>query len=109
MNFDQYQSKAAEFAQYADHDYPFLALAEETGEFLGIIAKTKRGDDLLKRYGTPEGVRQAVKKEAGDILWQLSQCLKELGISMQEVAVLNIEKLEDRKARNVIKGAGDDR
>lgn len=109
MNFDQYQEKAAEFAAYTNEEYPLLGLAEETGEFLGIFAKITRGDDVVSRYGSVEALRDAVKKEAGDILWQLSQCLREADISMQEVAELNLSKLEDRKARGVIKGAGDDR
>lgn len=48
-------------------------------------------------------------KEAGDILWQLSQCLKEMNISMQEVAEMNLKKLEDRQQRGVLKGSGDNR
>jgi len=109
MNFDQYQKKASEFAVYDEQDYPFYALAEETGEFLGLMAKFKRGDDLAARFGSVEGFYEALKKEAGDILWQLSQALCELGIPMQEVAETNIKKLEDRMNRGVIKGHGDDR
>lgn len=109
MNFDQYQKKAREFAVYDGKDYPFYALVEETGEFLGLLAKLKRGDDLVSRFGRGETFREALKKEAGDILWQLSQALCELGIPMQEVAETNIKKLEDRMNRGVIKGHGDDR
>lgn len=109
MNFDQYQEKATAFAEYESDAYPFFALPEETGEFLGLVAKAERGDDLVKRYGSIDAYREKLIKEAGDILWQLSQCLKELGISMQEVAETNLTKLADRQARGVIKGVGDDR
>lgn len=109
MNFDEYQKKATEFAQYEETEYPFLALSEEVGEFLGIFAKAYRGDDLLGRYGCKEKLREAVLKEAGDILWQLSQTLKEVNLSLQDAAELNLQKLEDRLARGVIKGAGDNR
>lgn len=109
MNFDQYQLEATKFAEYWSNTYPFFALPEETGEFLGLVAKAERGDDLVKRYGSLKVYREKLVKEAGDILWQLSQCLKELGISMQEVAETNLAKLADRQARGVIKGEGDDR
>lgn len=109
MNFDQYQKRARGFAVYEEQDYPFYALAEETGEFLGLMAKFKRGDDMVARFGSVEGFYEALTKEAGDILWQLSQALSELDISMQEAAELNIKKLEDRMNRGVIKGSGDNR
>lgn len=109
MNFDEYQEEAFEFAQYESEYYPFFGLAEEVGEFLGLAAKEERGDDLLKRFGSKEAVTEAFKKEAGDVLWQLSQCLNELGMSLQEVAEMNLYKLRDRMSRGVIKGAGSDR
>ena len=52
---------------------------------------------------------EAIKKEAGDVLWQLSQCLREYGMSMQEVAEMNLKKLEDRQQRGVLRGFGDNR
>lgn len=109
MNFIEYQTAAKEFAQYDEELYPFLGLAEEVGEFLSFAAKASRGDDLSKRYENEEALKSAVLKEAGDVLWQLSQCLEEMGLSMQEAAELNIRKLNDRKQRGVIKGSGDDR
>lgn len=109
MNFKEYQVKAGTFAAYDEDSYPFLALAEEVGEFLGIFAKLQRGDDLVKRFGSPEAVVDAVKKEAGDVLWQLQECLSVVDIDLQEVAEMNIQKLTDRQARGVIRGSGDDR
>lgn len=109
MDFNQYQEKATAFAEYESDAYPFFALPEETGEFLGLIAKAERGDDIVERYGSIAAYREKLVKEAGDILWQLSQCLREVGISMQEVAEMNIAKLTDRAARGVIKGVGDNR
>lgn len=109
MNFAEYQLRAREFALYEQDYYPLIALAEETGEFLGLFAKVARGDDMEKLFGTPEKCREKILKEAGDVLWQLSQCLAEIGLSMQDAAELNIQKLEDRKQRGVIQGRGDDR
>jgi NTP pyrophosphatase (non-canonical NTP hydrolase) len=50
-----------------------------------------------------------VEKEAGDVLWQLSQVVRDCGITLEEVAVTNIEKLALRKAKGTLKGSGDDR
>jgi len=109
MRFAEYQEQAHPFAEYKHDEYPFLGLAEETGEFLGIAAKIARGDDLAARFGSQEAVVQKALKEAGDVLWMLSECLTQMGLSLEDAAKLNIEKLTDRKARNVIKGSGDDR
>jgi NTP pyrophosphatase (non-canonical NTP hydrolase) len=109
MNFGEYQEKAREFALYEDESYPFLALAEEVGEFLSVPAKMLRGDDILKRFGTEEAIRQHVLKEAGDVLWMLAACLGELDLNLQDAAELNLTKLTDRKARGVLQGNGDNR
>lgn len=109
MNLKDYREQALQFAEYEDEHYPFVALAEETGEFLGIFAKTLRGDDLERRFGTRDALREAVLKEAGDVLWQLTNALNEVGLTIEEAAELNIKKLTDRKNRGVIKGHGDDR
>ena len=109
MNFSAYQEQAKEFALYLDESYPFLGLAEEVGEFLSVPAKMLRGDDITKRFATEEEARLHVLKEAGDVLWMLSACLNELDLSLQDAAELNIKKLQDRKARNVLQGNGDNR
>ncbi len=109
MNLDQYQEAAHEFAAYEEDEYPFFGLAEEVGELLGLIAKSYRGDDLVARYGSRDAVREQVMKEAGDVLWQLSECMHSLGISLADVAIMNIQKLQERASRGVIKGSGNDR
>lgn len=109
MNFNEYQQRAAQFAEYHGECYPFLGLAEETGEFLGIAAKIERGDNMVERYGSREALIEKAIKEAGDVLWMLSECLTAMGLSLEAVAEANLDKLLDRKARGVIKGSGDNR
>lgn len=109
MDLQQYRIQAIKFAEYEDELYPVVALAEETGEFCGLFAKALRGDDLEKRFGSPEKFKEFLLKEAGDVLWQLTLALHEVGLSIEEAAALNIKKLIDRKNRGVIKGSGDDR
>jgi NTP pyrophosphatase (non-canonical NTP hydrolase) len=51
----------------------------------------------------------ALKKEAGDILWQLSGLCSVMGWRLEDIAQQNLDKLADRKSRQVIDGSGDNR
>ncbi len=84
--------------------YPALALGEEAGEVLGKIAKfvRKSSDDEAE-------LRELVKKELGDVLYQVSQLAYEFDLSLRDIAEGNVEKLTDRKERGVIVGTGDNR
>lgn len=109
MTFLDYQRQAATFATYpAGSMYPFLGLAEEAGEVAGKVAKRlrKHGDDGV--FQDPE-LKAAVSKELGDVLWMAAACAASFGLSLDDVARENIDKLMDRKARGVIIGEGDDR
>ena len=101
MYMNQYQQKAHEYAAYDDEIYPWLALAEEAGEVLGKLAKSKRGDNPLNR--------EDVGKELGDLLWQLQECAGQLNYSLDEIATMNLLKLWDRQDRGKIAGSGDNR
>ena len=115
-DFNLYQKKAHETANYpsgtigkeayaVDYIYPALGLAEEAGEVAGKFAKTVRDNNGV----IDEESKTAIKKELGDVLWFVAECCTVLGIQMSDVASLNIKKLEDRKARGVISGSGDNR
>jgi len=47
--------------------------------------------------------------EGGDVLWYLSQLFKVLHIDFEDAARRNLDKLEDRMDRGVIRGKGDRR
>jgi NTP pyrophosphatase (non-canonical NTP hydrolase) len=88
----------------------FLAIAEEAGEVVGKYQKYLRGD--FSQNETKSGhyvMRDAVKKELGDLLCYLSVTAYELGMTLEEVAEANRQKLRDRKERGVLFGSGDDR
>lgn len=103
LNFQSYQQQATAFATYGNLNYPYFALVEEVGEFCGKIAKNMRGDR------SAEETKALMRKEAGDILWNLSEICTLNGWSLQDIAAENIKKLTDRAARDVIKGSGDER
>jgi NTP pyrophosphatase (non-canonical NTP hydrolase) len=85
--------------------YPTLGLLNEAGEFAGKIKKILR--DKNGKIDAAE-VRR-LKGELGDVLWYFTQICSELGLTLEEVAESNLEKLFDRKSRGVIKGEGDER
>ena len=109
MNFDEYQKESRKTAIYPGKDnnliYPVLGLAGETGE---VVEKVKK---LIRDKGgkIDEEFKQGIKKELGDVLWYLTQICTELGLSLDDVAKTNLEKLFSRLERNKIHGSGDER
>lgn len=61
---------------------------------------------VIPRY---RSLDEQLRKEAGDILWQLSGLCKVMGWSLEDVAQENLDKLASRQARGVIDGNGDNR
>ena len=53
--------------------------------------------------------RGKIARELGDVLWYLSNVAHEIGITLDTVALANLEKLKSRKDRSKIKGSGDER
>jgi NTP pyrophosphatase (non-canonical NTP hydrolase) len=88
--------------------YPVLALCEEAGEVAGKYAKFIRKLDNSAK-GDGDKLRSAVVDELGDVLYNLSEIARQIGVPLQQVLDRNVEKLTDRKARNVIVGDGDNR
>jgi NTP pyrophosphatase (non-canonical NTP hydrolase) len=113
MNLNEYQEAALKTAVYPRDPvgilYPFLGLASEAGEVCGKMSKILRGDFK----GSTEAQRSAHTKlivsELGDVLWMLSACAREVGVSLEDVAQANIAKLAERANRGVLKGSGDNR
>jgi NTP pyrophosphatase (non-canonical NTP hydrolase) len=109
MDFSEYQQKARHTAAYPVIGepviYPTLGLANEAGEVAGKIKKIFRD----KAGVITESDRLALGAELGDVLWYLAQVATELGLSLEDIAIRNIAKLQDRRARGTIGGEGDDR
>lgn len=102
FNFNTYQEQCHKTAAYGDRVmYPVLALAEEAGEVVGKFAKAlRKGVEVDK---------EAVKKELGDVLWNVAEICTVLGIHLEDVAIGNVDKLQDRVERGVVIGEGDNR
>tara|TARA_Y100000593_G_scaffold1406_1_gene2855 strand:+ start:3880 stop:4182 length:303 start_codon:yes stop_codon:yes gene_type:complete len=100
MTFDEYQVKAKQTAIY-DHPviYPTLGLCGESGEVAEKVKKHLRDGTSLDE----------LKKELGDVLWYLASIASDLNISLNDIALTNVEKLQSRMERGKIQGSGDNR
>ena len=109
MNFQEYQESARKTAIYPQLGnnlwYPALGLCGEAGEVAEKIKKLHRDSNGVVSYDK----RLEIKKELGDVLWYISNLASELGLSLEEVAELNIQKLHDRQSNNKLHGSGDNR
>lgn len=109
MNLKEYQEKSRVTAKYPDagsnYIYPTLGLSGEAGEVAEKIKKVIRD----KGGEINDETRSEIKKELGDVLWYVSQLATELGLSLDDVATSNIQKLYDRMERGVLQGNGDNR
>lgn len=109
MEFNEYQEKSRKTALYPNKDnnfiYPTLGLCGEAGEVAEKIKKVIR--DEGGKISAEK--KQELVKELGDVLWYVSQIATELGLSLDEIANTNIEKLYSRLERNKLHGSGDNR
>ena len=109
MNFKEYQEKSRETAVYPDLGdnfiYPTLGLTSEAGEVASKVKKVMRDENGV----ISEEKKQELSKELGDVLWYVSQLASEFKLSLDDVANLNIEKLQSRKQRDKLQGSGDNR
>jgi len=110
MHLADYQAKAIKTYK-VDENEPLkyrlarltLGICGESGEFAEKIKKVLRGDKELGEV-VPE-----LEKELGDVLWYCAAISYELTTHLDRIAALNLEKLDSRDRRGVIKGSGDAR
>lgn len=109
MTFNEYQKLIGGFAKYPNIGnnitYPALGLCGEAGEVAEKIKKVIRDKEGVVDSDT----RDALAKEIGDVLWYAARLSAELGLTFDDVAQGNIDKLNARLARGTINGSGDNR
>lgn len=121
MELNDYQQKAMTTCMPSSQNFSYmmLNLVGEVGEFASKVAKhIRKGhysimssniangrniDDLAD----PTEALEELKKEVGDVLWQLSGLCTVMGWSLEEVAQQNLDKLAARKVAGTIDGNGD--
>lgn len=131
-SLDEYQRIAGQSAIYPGNGsalglaYVALKLNGEAGEFAEHVGKAMRDDGLIKPI-SEDGLEQlqapsafysgeltperhtALLKELGDQLWYIQAAARELGVTLSQVALMNLNKLCDRGERDKLRGSGDER
>lgn len=110
MDINDYQQRTADTAFYPDSGtgndnaitYTILGAVGEAGELANAWKKALRDKD-------PVIAKEKLRYELGDVFWYVSQLATELGMTLEEVAQTNLDKLRDRQARGRLGGSGDKR
>jgi NTP pyrophosphatase (non-canonical NTP hydrolase) len=82
--------------------------------YLGLCITGEAGEiaeKLKKAYRDEERVtdKLVLAMELGDVLFYVTRMAHALGYSLEDVAKILVEKLNDRKTRGVLRGQGDER
>ncbi|MCB9520811.1 MAG: nucleoside triphosphate pyrophosphohydrolase family protein [Myxococcales bacterium] len=93
MDFATYQALAARTARHENSALDrltngALGLGGEGGEVVELVKKHRYHGHVLDTA--------ALSKELGDVLWYLSELCSASGLSLDDVAEQNIQKLRDR-------------
>lgn len=114
MNIQDYSDQAISTDTFAADQtnidsHSFLekafGLSGEAGEFAEKLKKILRDKDGQ----ATEQDRIEMAKELGDVLWYVNALSLRLGLSLEEVAQMNLDKVLSRQARGVTHGSGDNR
>lgn len=110
MELNEYQEQASNTAIYPNKGeilglvYTALGLGE-AGEVQNKVKKILRDDNGI----LTETKKLEIAKELGGNLWYISQCAKELGLTLDEIGKINLTELSSRKERGTLQGSGDER
>ena len=110
MNFNDYQKQALKTIISTDDELKdrlhwVLGINGEAGE---IAEKAKK--IIRDKQGVMNDLdREDFGKEIGDVLWYLAVFANHLGLSLEDVAQANLEKLASRQKRGKLTGSGDNR
>lgn len=113
MNFNEYQEFCKSVAVYPkvgrgstpEVVYCILGMNGEAGEAADHVKKVLRDD-----HGTiTEDRRQAILREAGDVLWYVAMLAYELQVSLEDLAKANVLKLSQRQSAGTLHGGDEAR
>ena len=103
----EYQaSKTAIFPKEKALEYLALGLTSEAGEVAGKVKKLIRDGEDVEGF---EMKKIAIASEVGDVLWYCAMMAKEVGVPLNTIMQMNLEKLRSRKERGKLSGSGDNR
>lgn len=110
MTLNDYQESAGSTAIYKGKGtvmglcYTALGLGE-AGEVQNKVKKILRDDDFI----LTDKRKNEIAGELGGTLWYVAMCAQEIGLSLEEVARMNLDELSARQKTNTLKGSGDER
>lgn len=110
MTFNEYQKQALTTLvrnpdPLMDKTIMAMGISGEAGE---VLEKWKK--IVAYKNGVVEDEDlELLKKELGDVVWYIAVLADSLGLTLEEVMQLNVDKLKDRAKRNKIMGSGDNR
>lgn len=112
VTFDEYEEQALDTSIYEGKlIYPILGLVSEAGEVADKIKKLIRDEGVDITQDVAEQLdpkqRKALAYELGDVLWYLTNVAADIDYSLEEIALLNLDKLAQRKVRGKLQGSGD--
>lgn len=127
MKLNDYQKRAMSTCMPSCENisYMLLNLVGEVGEFASKVAKAVRKDqvkigwweegkeadenDLIPTgsFAEWDELKEELKKELGDILWQTAGVAYVMNWTLEEVGLGNLDKLAKRKEAGTIVGNGD--
>lgn len=92
MTFNEYQQASRKYEKSVGTDWYYtLGLTGEAGEVAEIIKKSYR---IVPHRQDVDARKLAF--ELGDVLWYLAALAEKYGFSLEDIAVMNIAKLEAR-------------
>lgn len=105
---EEYQKAALKYAVNECEGYKMylsLGLCGEAGEVAEKVKKVVRD-----KMGEPTSEDiQGIAYELGDCLWYLAVLADRIGYSLQDVAVMNIDKIRQRAKNGTLGGSRDNR
>lgn len=113
MNFNEYQKEcrktdvgtAAQDCLNPGWIYYVLGIAGEGGELIEKVKKLFRDNNgIISR-----DFKMSIIKEMGDIQWYMARLADWFEVDFDDVATINVKKLQDRQKRDKIHGNGDER
>ena len=80
--------------------YPCIGLSGECGEVAEKIKKGIRDNNGLFNI-------KDIGLELGDVLWYVANIANDLGLTLEDIAIMNEDKIIKRKQNNTLRGNGD--
>lgn len=113
MDMNNYQRRALSTAIYPNIGrniiYPTLGLMGEAGELCNKVKKLVRDGDYKEGSNIPNHAIDSLALELGDAFWYISAIASELGLSLSDIALSNLDKLSRRADDGTLGGSGDQR